>query len=134
MKCIIAGSRDIDDYPQLLACILRTGWADKITEVVCGESENEVKRFKMHLRKANVDIMGAFWAEDHEIAVKHFPANWKKFGKSAGPIRNQEMAEYGDHLLLLWWGNPELSPGSFDMLTRAKAEGLVRKTFNYVRV
>lgn len=34
------------------------------------------------------------FAERHNIECKHFPAQWDKFGKSAGYIRNAEMVTY----------------------------------------
>lgn len=36
--------------------------------------------------------------------LKKFPADWDNLGKSAGFIRNVEMAEYADELLLIWDG------------------------------
>lgn len=121
MKCIIAGSRDIHDYEYLVSCINLVSWSKNITEVVTGAA-------------FGVDKLGARWAKENGIPLKRFPAEWHKYRKSAGPIRNQEMAEYADNLILLWWGDPEKSPGSYDMILKAKAEGLVYKTFNYVRV
>lgn len=41
-----------------------------------------------------------------------FQADWNKHGKAAGPIRNKEMANYGDALLLIWDGE---SRGSKNM-------------------
>lgn len=41
-----------------------------------------------------------------------YPANWSKFGKKAGPIRNTQMAEVADALLLIWDGK---SVGSSNM-------------------
>jgi hypothetical protein len=41
-----------------------------------------------------------------------FKADWKKYGKSAGPKRNMEMAEYADILILIWDGK---SKGSKNM-------------------
>lgn len=43
---------------------------------------------------------------------KEFPADWKAHGKAAGPIRNKQMAEYADALLLIWDGE---SKGSASM-------------------
>lgn len=45
----------------------------------------------VHGGASGVDTICAKWAELHNIIVKEYPANWKKFGKSAGRIRNQEM-------------------------------------------
>ncbi len=44
--------------------------------------------------------------------LKEFPPDWEKHGKAAGPIRNKEMAEYADALLLIWDGK---SRGSASM-------------------
>lgn len=38
-----------------------------------------------------VDAMADKWASDHVIEKKRFPADWKKFGNVAGPIRNERM-------------------------------------------
>lgn len=44
--------------------------------------------------------------------IKKFRADWNKYGRSAGPRRNQEMAKYADELLLIWDGR---SRGSKNM-------------------
>jgi hypothetical protein len=36
------------------------------------------------------------WAMDSSIQVKVYPANWNKYGKSAGHRRNAEMLKYED--------------------------------------
>ena len=38
------------------------------------------------------DHAGERWAFMKGIRVRPFPADWDKFGKAAGPIRNKEMA------------------------------------------
>lgn len=119
MKCIIAGSRDIRDYHYLVGCIYQVKWSFKIAEVVSGGA-------------LGVDRMGERWANENGKPVKYFEADWDEYGRSAGPIRNQEMAEYADALILLWHGDRDKSPGSFDMLTKAIAAGLIRKVFTYV--
>lgn len=106
MKTIIAGSRTITNPVFLAKAIAESGFF--ITEVISG-------------RAPGVDTLGERWARMKNIPITLFPANWAEHGKAAGPIRNQEMAEYGDALLLVWDGK---SSGSKDMLSRAKARGL----------
>lgn len=108
-KTIIAGSRHLYDYDQLLRLIgqYREG-GGTITEVVCGCAPG-------------VDTMGKIWALENEIPVKMFPADWKTHGRAAGPIRNRQMAEYADALLLLWDGK---SRGSANMLQEAEKRDL----------
>jgi len=97
VKVIIAGGRDIDD-PDLLEEAL-DDFPYEITEVVCGLAPG-------------VDLLGKSWAKRNDIPVVEFPAEWDRYGKLAGPIRNRKMAKYADVLLLIWNG---LSPGSANM-------------------
>lgn len=129
MKTIIAGSRTITDIFEVYMATLACGWIDEITEVVCGASEGQVEYAREALRlklppeayRPNVDINGAVWAIQCELLVTYFPADWNTYGKSAGPIRNEQMAVYGDALILVWDGK---SKGSANMLFQAKLYGL----------
>ena len=99
MRLLIAGSRTIHpNYSFLMNCIQLHSISD-ISEIVSGGA-------------SGVDYEGEHFASHHEIPVRKFPANWDTHGKAAGPIRNREMAEYADCLLLIWSGD---SPGSKNM-------------------
>ena len=65
-----------------------------------------------------VDQSGEEWAKFYNIPIKQFKPDWDKFGKRAGPIRNSQMAAYGDILLLIWDGR---SRGSYNMKTQMQA-------------
>lgn len=106
MKTIIAGSRSITDYDALLRAIGQAGW--KITEVLSGGT-------------TGVDRMGERWAKENGVPVRMFPADWIKYGKSAGPIRNMQMAEQADALIVLWDGK---SKGAKSMIRIAREVGL----------
>jgi hypothetical protein len=106
MKTIIAGSRTIKDFGVVCNATLKSGF--EITEVVCGMAEG-------------VDKLGRKWAIDASIPVKEFPADWAKFGRAAGLIRNVEMAHYAEALILVWNG---VSRGSAHMLLTAQKLGL----------
>lgn len=98
---IIAGSRTLDLGPDFIAQYLgSTGWnSTVINEVVSGTANG-------------VDKTGEQFADMCLIPVKHFPADWENNGKAAGPIRNRQMANYADALLLIWDGE---SRGSANM-------------------
>lgn len=105
MKVIIAGSRQIEDYDALKALIEKSGW--DIEEVVSGGCRG-------------VDSLGEQWAKERGIPVRPFVADWAKYGREAGELRNREMAEYADGLILLWDAK---SPGASCMLREsAKAD------------
>lgn len=111
MKLIIAGSRDIVAYSTLLHAVaaLREAWGPiTIDEVVSGCARG-------------VDQLGELWAARNGISVRRFPANWGMYGRSAGMIRNQAMAQHGDALLAIWDGK---SPGTGNMVTTAESAGL----------
>lgn len=111
MKTIIAGSRDILDASLVSVAIGCASFG--VSEVVCGMA-------------SGVDTLGWLWAKEHDIPVKEFPANWSKYGKRAGYLRNQEMANYADALIAVWDGR---SVGTRHMIDIAKEKGL--KTFIY---
>lgn len=100
MKVIIAGSRHMpfSCYPLIAQAVARAHFP--VTEVVCGEARG-------------ADTFGKKWAYEVGIPVKSFPADWNKHGKGAGPIRNREMAEYADALIVFIW---DASRGSANML------------------
>ena len=53
------------------------------------------------------DSLAEKYAADNGIKIKVFPANWNKYGKAAGPIRNKKMLEYisdsGNPLVIAFW-------------------------------
>lgn len=105
MKVIIAGSRTIFGSNGLVAveeAVRRSGF--EITEVVSGMAKG-------------VDTLGEEWANERGIPIKGKPANWEKFGRAAGPIRNGEMALYADALIAVWDGK---SAGTRDMISQMK--------------
>ena len=114
MKTIIAGSRSICDYNELLKVIASCPW--EITEVISGTAKG-------------VDKLGERWAEENNIPCLRYPANWTKYGKSAGMIRNSQMADVADATIVLWDG---VSKGTKNMieLSKKKNLGLIIHTIN----
>lgn len=107
MKTIIAGSRSITDYNILLQIMKEIDF--NITEIVSGTAKG-------------ADSLGERYAIENNIPLKKFPADWNKWGKVAGRIRNGQMNMYSDALILLWDGK---SRGSKHMLEIAKERGLI---------
>jgi hypothetical protein len=105
VKTIVAGSRDIVDIKPIRIAFKRCSW--EITEVVSGTARG-------------VDRMGEQVAEELGIPVKRFPADWDKFKKAAGHIRNAEMAKYADALIAIWDGE---SPGTANMIAQMRKLG-----------
>ena len=98
MKIIIAGSREIKNL-SILAEAYRS-CPFQITEIVSGGARG-------------VDTMGENLAKVLNLPIKRFDASWDKYGRSAGMIRNKEMADYADGLIAIWDGK---SPGTKGMI------------------
>jgi YspA, cpYpsA-related SLOG family len=106
MRVIIAGSRTITDYARLCDAVRRSGFA--VSRVVSGMA-------------AGVDSLAVRYAALHGLPCDRFPAEWRKYGRSAGYRRNVQMAQHADALIALWDGQ---SPGTRHMIETAKARGL----------
>lgn len=115
MRTIIAGSRTIEQYDLVKTAIESCNWHLEITEVVSGCAEG-------------ADLFGEQWAKRKMIPIKRFPADWRKHGKRAGPIRNEEMANYADALIAVWDG---VSRGTQDMIERARYHRLRVYVYRY---
>ena len=106
MRVIIAGSRDIDDYEEVERAVKDSGFT--VTQIISGTA-------------TGVDIQGIIYAERNKIPIALYPADWNKFGKGAGFIRNKQMAENADALIAVWNGR---SRGTQHMIGEAKAKNL----------
>ncbi len=71
------------------------------------------------------DKIGGEVAESLGIPVEVFPAQWKRYGRGAGPIRNKQMLDEGKPDLVLAF-HPDLlkSKGTRNMVTLARKKGL----------
>lgn len=76
----------------------------------------------VHGAARGVDEIAGRLAENLGFPVEPHPADWEKWGKAAGPIRNREMLETGvDRVIAFWDGR---SPGTKHMIDAAKAAGV----------
>lgn len=91
-RIIIAGCRDFDDsygFENCLNGLFKDSISPKNTEIVSGGA-------------TGTDYLAVKYAEKLGFSQKIFRAKWVDFGKSAGPIRNREMAKYGTALIAFW--------------------------------
>jgi len=106
MRTIIAGSRNITDLSVVRKAVERSGFS--VTEVVSGGARG-------------VDRLGERLARMLGVPCRVFPADWDAHGRSAGVIRNGEMADYADALVAVWDGR---SRGTANMISQARRRGL----------
>lgn len=118
IKLCIFGSRDsspsITSIQYNLEALLGHR-LDSIEEIVCGMAKG-------------ADTAGLQFAKYLKYPVKMFPADWKKHGKIAGILRNQEMADYCDEGLGFWRGQSSGTANMVaNMVLRCKPVGLVHE-------
>lgn len=111
-RVIIAGGRDFSDTRLLFRWLNKI---DGIETVLSGGA-------------SGADTIGEQYAEVCDIPIERHLPNWDAFGKSAGPIRNADMAERADTLVAFWDGK---SRGTKDMIQRALKLGLEVHVIRY---
>jgi hypothetical protein len=115
MKLIVAGGRTFKDAIMLAKVLDIYQSLYCLTEIVSGTANG-------------ADKCGEQWATSNGIKIKRFPADWDLYGKSAGHLRNAEMAEYGDRLLAFWDGR---SKGTKNMIDIATKKGILVGVIRY---
>lgn len=117
MRIIIAGGRDFKDFDNLCrACdyYLQNKEKDSI-EIISGCARG-------------ADTLGEKYAKIHNYKLTKFPAKWNIHHRRAGFIRNEEMAEYADALIVFWDG---MSKGTKHMIDTAIKYGLELRILKY---
>ena len=84
-KILVCGGRHFEFYGLLKAVLgklIEKFHIDILTsEIISGHCQG-------------ADMLGEKYAEEYGISVKCFPADWKKYKRKAGPIRNKQMIDY----------------------------------------
>jgi predicted Rossmann fold nucleotide-binding protein DprA/Smf involved in DNA uptake len=106
MKTIIAGSRIVTDYEIVKLAVEKSHI--NITTVISGGAKG-------------VDSLAIKYAGESGLGLVVMPAEWNRYGKSAGFKRNEEMAKFGEALIAIWDGK---SRGTEHMIFKARMAGL----------
>lgn len=108
MRILVCGSRDFEDFLKL------GGVLDEYLEenpiIISGAADG-------------ADSLARDYAHMNYLRYLEFPANWPKYKKRAGSIRNQQMLDEGKpHLVIAF--PLEGSIGTWDMVRRAEKAGI----------
>lgn len=114
-RVIIAGSRKFSYYVKLKEN------CDRILREKLEDEECCIVIVSGHAQGA--DTLGEQYAHERRLQLDAHPADWKKYGRSAGVIRNKEMAESADGLIAFPQGGKE-NRGTRNMIKIARAKGL----------
>lgn len=110
MKMLVCGGRTYSNNRRMAEVLDELARRFLISKVVHGAARG-------------ADTLAGLWARANKIEEKAYPADWRKHGLSAGPIRNEAMLqqEHPDIIVAFPGG-----PGTRDMLRRTvKSEAKV---------
>jgi hypothetical protein len=90
---------------------------DRVYEVLDqAHAENPIGKLIHGKAKSGADVLANEWAEERGVSVKPFPADWNRYKKAAGVIRNQEMVNFGPDIVIAFPGGT----GTADAMRRAR--------------
>jgi hypothetical protein len=108
MRVLICGDRNWDKEGIVKRVLLQSG----ATVVIHGDARG-------------ADSIAGTLATSLGLKVEAFPADWQRYGRAAGPIRNQQMLDEGrPEKVIAFHPSIETSKGTADMVRRARAAGL----------
>ncbi len=105
MRVIVCGGRDFNDRDYLFAVLDEFHDVWSITTVIHGGARG-------------ADALGAEWAQERGLKVRVVRADWARYGKSAGPIRNGVMLCLNPDAVIAFPGGA----GTRNMVTQARSE------------
>jgi hypothetical protein len=117
-RVLVTGSRSWDDLDTIVTALNEAWWATKADEefvVVHGDAIE------------GADRMADNFARMMKWKVDPHPADWKKYGKRAGPIRNIEMVKAGADICLAFIRNE--SRGASQCADAAQAAGIPTRRY-----
>jgi len=122
MKLIIAGSRHLKIHSNFIQYLIEMNKITNISMLYTGGArgvDRAGEEWAQNIIAHNTQMSSYMGPLNNNVSIeiKHFDPNWEKFGRAAGPMRNKNMAETADALLLIWDGE---SRGSMDMKEHMK--------------
>lgn len=113
--------------------------------LICGDREwtneslmrQEIRRFSdmfgpfllVHGAARGADTMAGAICEEMGFPVEAYPADWKRYGRAAGPIRNQQMLDTGPDFVLAFHGHLNESKGTKHMVEIARKASVTTMIF-----
>ena len=76
----------------------------------------------IHGGAAGADSLADLYARQNGLETEAYPADWNKYGRGAGPVRNKQMLDEGRPTeVVAFVADPTNSPGTANMVLQALA-------------
>lgn len=110
MRVLVTGGRKYDNYKKVV---------DVLNKVFSSfPSKDDIL---IHGGATGADTLAHQWAENNKVVTEVYLAQWSRFGKRAGPVRNQEMLDKAQPQLVVAFPGGK---GTADMVKRAREAGI----------
>lgn len=116
-KVVVAGGRTFTDLPRMEEVLLHLFRDKDLRDIVIISGTAR-----------GADQTGEQFAHKYAMELWKFPADWDTYGKGAGHIRNAEMRDNADAVVVFWDGK---SRGSKNMIDISKKKGLPTRVIMY---
>ena len=124
MRILVCGDRKWDNHELIQDKFREVAGKEEELIIIhgcCSGADEQSEAVLWHVRRVCKICVDSTCRFD----VVRFPADWDKYGKAAGPIRNQQMIDEGKpDIVLAFHNNIAKSKGTMDMIKRANAAGI----------
>lgn len=118
MRVIICGDRNWDDRKSIENYILSLPIGSVIIQGKC----------------RGADEIARYYAFLYGYEYIDFPADWERYGKAAGPIRNRQMLDEGiPDIVVAFHNDISKSKGTANMLKQAEERGIPTELRSSIR-
>lgn len=115
---LVCGDRNWDNYAVIHRALFRAWNEHLVATKVAGTSTRNI--IVIHGAAKGADTQGGYAAHRLGFGVRTYPANWNRYKKGAGPIRNSLMLKENKiDLVLAFHDNFFESKGTKDMVEKA---------------
>ena len=127
-KILVCGSRETKDKEFVFSKLdyLTSKKSLSEIEIIQGGQKSYDKSLGINY---GADYFAKLWAEERKVKMIEFKANWDKYGRSAGPIRNKQMLDYGPDACLGFLKNGAANKGTKNMLKLSQNKGVPTKYY-----
>jgi hypothetical protein len=106
MRVLVCGGRDYDEEDTLFAAL---DSLKGVSHIIEGGAPG-------------ADALAREWAKSRAVPHTSYPADWLKYGRAAGPVRNRQMLREGKPNLVVAF--PTGGPGTKNMIGLAEKAGV----------
>jgi len=107
MRLGVVGGRDFNDYDLLKEKLDHIHSIKKIECIISGGAKG-------------ADSLGEKWADENEIEKDIYLPDWKKHGRAAGFIRNEDIVKNSHRVIAFWNKKSKGTKNSIDLCKKYK--------------